>query len=285
MDERLLKKLADRSSVVPIPGDSTFVMSPTKREAIEVAVIHHHRFAFFYWLKWATKDWTRSLSLDQTPPDLVTIDYHDDVGGECDCVFDELELLIGKLEVGDVDDKHELKDAARRRDQAKRNVATYSMLGLRALNDGHIFPAQYLNAVGDVFVLYKQREPNERSFEDQYGNLHHIRYFNQPSEVVKALSKIPDRCTYFDLDVDYFFEDKSQVRGNEKMVSEKQIRQLMDVESEFMTAILQRELKGVTFALEPTYCGGLPSCFRAMSIVMDALFSGNLLGATDVKWK
>ncbi len=46
MDERLLKKLAERTSVVPRPGDSSFLMSPTANKAIEAAVIHHHRFAF-----------------------------------------------------------------------------------------------------------------------------------------------------------------------------------------------------------------------------------------------
>lgn len=130
--------------------------------AIEAAVIHHHRFAFYYWVRWATEGWTRSLSPERCPPDLVTIDYHDDVGSKSDCVLDELDLLVGMLEVGNVNDEQELKDAVRRRDLAERNVATYSILGLRALNDGHIFPARYINAVGDVFVLYKQRGPSVR---------------------------------------------------------------------------------------------------------------------------
>jgi len=260
-------------------------MSRTERKAIEAAVIHHHRFAFYYWVKWTTERWTQSLPIDQRPPDLVTIDFHDDVGSEVDCVFNELDLLVGNLEVGNVNDEQELKDAVLRRGMAERNVATYSVMGLRALNDGHIFPAQYINAVGDVFVLYKQRGPSERSFNDRSGNKHSIRYFNSPDKLIHALNENPYRRTYFDLDVDYFFEDNTNVRGNEQMVSEKRIRQLMDPESLLMSTILQRSLQGVTFALEPTYCGGLQQCFRAMSIVLETLFSGDLLSGSEVEWR
>lgn len=64
MDAKLLRKLADRQSVVPSPGDSTFIMSPTNpKKAFEVAVIHHHRFAFNYWLKWTADRWTEILSI------------------------------------------------------------------------------------------------------------------------------------------------------------------------------------------------------------------------------
>lgn len=286
MDESLLKQLADRNGVVPSPGDSSFIMSPTDpRKAIQVAVIHLHRFAFNYWLRWSTEKWTKSLPIDQPAPDLVTIDYHDDVGSECDCVFDELDLLVGKLEVGNVDDEQELEDAARRRRDAERNVSIYSMLGLRGLNDGHIYPAQHLNAIGDVFVLYKQREPLERTFVDPFGIEHRTRYFNDPAELIAALEENPYRSTYFDLDVDYFFEDKSGVHGMEKMIPAKKIRQFMDPEGNLMSCILQRDLQGVTFALEPTYCGGLPGCFKAMSIVMETLFEGDLLGGPDLEWR
>jgi hypothetical protein len=286
MDEQLLRKLAGRNGVVPSPGDSSFIMSPTDaRRAIQIAVIHPHRFAFNYWLRWSTENWTESLPADQPAPDLVTIDYHDDVGGECDCVFDELDLLVGKLEVGSVDDEQELKDATCRRRNAERNVSLYSMLGLRGLNDGHIFPAQHLNAIGDVFVLYKQREPSERSFTDPHGNEHRTRYFNDSAELISALEENPNQSTYFDLDVDYFFEDKTGVHGEEVMVPDVEIRQLMNPDSDLMLCILQRDFRGVTFALEPTYCGGLPGCFKAMSIVMESLLTGDLLGGSDLAWR
>lgn len=105
MDETLFRKLLDRAHV-PTPGDSSF-LSPVagRSRAIEVAVIHHHRLAFYYWLHWTTQDWTCSLPTEDLGPDLVTVDWHDDVGGDCDCVFDELRLLVERLEVDNVDDR------------------------------------------------------------------------------------------------------------------------------------------------------------------------------------
>jgi hypothetical protein len=262
-------------------------MSPTNPgEVIEIAVAHLQRFAFNCWLRWTTDGWQKSLPTEQgAAPDLVTIDYHDDVGAESDCIFDELNLLVGKLEVDDADAPQELEDAASRRRLAENNVAAYSVLALRALNDGNILPTQHLNAIGDVFVLFKQDEPFEESFTDPFGNKHRTRYFNDPVALVSALEENPYRCTYLDLDVDYFFEDNWDIQGMEDMVPEDEIRRLMNPESDLMSCILQRNLKGVTFALEPTYCGGLPRCFRAMSIVMESLFNGDLLGGSNLDWR
>ena len=57
-----------------------------------------------------------------------------------DCVFDELPLLVQRLELDNAEDPAYLEDAVRRRRISENNVAAYSFLGLRALNDGHIFP-------------------------------------------------------------------------------------------------------------------------------------------------
>ena len=90
MDEALLRKLLDCPHV-PRPGDSSFVSSLAERNGpIEVAVVQHHRLAFYYWLRWTTNDWSRSLRSDPLAPDLITVDWHDDVGCEADCVIDEL---------------------------------------------------------------------------------------------------------------------------------------------------------------------------------------------------
>jgi hypothetical protein len=288
MDERLLRLLANRAySVATSPGDVTSIDSLTNpNEAIEIAVIHLHRFAFYYWLRWSTNNWTKSLPIDRPSPDLVTIDYHNDVGAEWNCIVDELSLLVGKLEVENIKDDKSLDDAHRRRTLAESNVAAYSVLGLTPLNDGHILPAQYLNALGDVFVLYDQYEPEEDSITDLHGNQHRIRYFNDPVELVAALRENPHRETYFDLDVDYFFKHDEDVHGEEKMIPARKIRKFMNPQSEPMASILNRNLKGITFALEPTHCGGLPGCFKAMSIVMKTLFEGDLLGGgAELEWR
>jgi len=285
MDEALFRKLLDRTHV-PIPGDSSFVSSFVEpRRALEVAVVHHHRLAFYYWLRWTTQNWTCSLPTEQLAPDLVTVDWHDDVGGECDCVFDELRLLVQRLEVDNVDDEASLEDAGRRRRISENNVAAFSFIGLRSLNDGHIFPAQYLNVIGDVYVLYKQYGKQTETITDQFGQSHNIVYCTTPRDLVKKLTKAPRRPTYFDLDVDYFFKQgRGKERGAEVMVAEDEIRTLLDLQEGLMSHIVSRPLRGMTFALEPSYCGGLAGCFRAMSIICETLFDGSLLGA-EVNWR
>ena len=112
------------------------------------------------------------------------------------------------------------------------------------------------------------------------------RYFTNPAKLVKGLSEKPRRKTYFDLDVDYFFEPRRSAEGTRKMIPDRKIRQLMDPRSQLMATILQRDLQGITFALEPTYCGGLPGCFKAMSIVMETLIDGDLLGGGgELEWR
>lgn len=285
MDDAILHKLLDRHHV-PVPGDSSFLPSLAEsKRAIEVAVIHHHRLAFYYWLRWTTRDWCYSLPTGELAPDLVTVDWHDDVGGEVDCVFDELRSLISRLEVDDNEDRASLDDAVQRRQSSENNVAAYSFLGLRSLNDGHIFPGQYLNAIGNVYVLYKQSGKKNRTMTDQYGNGHETHFVNSPGDLLKHLDKASPRPTYFDLDVDYFFrQGRGKAHGAEVMVPEEEIRSLLNLKSDFMSNLFARPLRGMTMALEPTYCGGLNGCFRAMAIICETLFDGSLLG-DKVDWR
>jgi hypothetical protein len=51
-----------------------------------------------------------------------------------------------------------------------------------------------------------------------------------------------------------------------------------------MSHVVPPPLRGMTIALEPTYCGGLTECFRAMSIISETLFDGSLLG-DRVDWR
>jgi hypothetical protein len=108
-----------------------------------------------------------------------------------------------------------------------------------------------------VYVLYKQRGKESHRMTDQYGNQHEIHYFKTVPDLLKHLDKSGQRPTYFDLDVDYFFrEGRGKVRGAEVMVSEDEIRSLLDLKGDLMTCLNARPLLGVTVALEPTYCWG-----------------------------
>ena len=69
MDDALFRKLLERPHI-PTPGDSSFVSSPERNRPIEAAVIHHHRLAFYYWVRWTTKDFTSSLPTENQAPDL-----------------------------------------------------------------------------------------------------------------------------------------------------------------------------------------------------------------------
>lgn len=284
MDESLLRELVKRAHV-PSPGDTSFVSSRERNRAMEAAVIHHHRLAFYYWVHWTTNDFTSSLPTENQAPDLVTVDWHDDVGCEADCVFEELRHLVGRLEVDNVADQASLDDAMRRRRTSENNVAAYSFLGLRSLNDGHIFPAQYLNAIRNVYVLYKQRGKQSHRMIDQFGNEHETHYVNKADDLLQRLNLAGPHPTYFDLDVDYFFrQGRGHVHGAEVMVPEEDIRGLLDLRGDLMTQIVARPLRGVTIALEPTYCGGLNGCVRALSVICDTLFDGSLL-SYKVDWR
>ena len=102
-----------------------------------------HRIAFYYWIKckqrlmYDSRTRTRWADGEFRPPDLITWDWHDDCGGECDHIESELKRL----------------------DQSnEQEVAFFCWAGLRPINDGHIAPAIWLNALGNVYILQKQRE-------------------------------------------------------------------------------------------------------------------------------
>lgn len=275
MNAELLNSLLQRQHL-PIPGDSSFLPSLHEpKRSVEVAVIHHHRFAFYYWAKWATENWTVSLTDSASPPDLITIDWHDDVGGECDCIFPELASLIQHLEVDDISRDECLAAASKARRLAQHNVAAYSFIGLRSLNDGHIFPAQWLNTLGNVYVLNKQYDDSSREMVDQFGRSHSIKCFRNPDKLHRELAKADQHPFYLDIDIDYFFSRRGE---NARQNPRKSICSLLDAKSGWLSKLLSRPLRGVTIALEPSYCGGLNGCLQVYKIISECLFKGDILG-------
>src|SRR5580700_2688388 len=166
----LAVELFRKMGFVEPPGCvSTVVERPfpgyRKRIAVPVGFVMEHRFAFFHWIKCkrelihGQKTGLPVNDKDFAGPDLVTWDWHDDCGGECD--FNENQLR-------------------RLNQESDQELALFCWAGLRSLNDGHIAPAVWLNSLGNVYIVQKQHRhcsSQDRVMKDRYGKPHHIFYF------------------------------------------------------------------------------------------------------------
>lgn len=245
-----------------------FIDHPTDpRRAVEIGVVLQHRFAFFYWLKWRAE--TRRA--ESPAPNLLTIDWHDDVGGDCDFTPDELSRL-------------DPKDA--------NELTLFCWAGLRSLNDGHIAPAQYLDAIEDVYVILKQRadqrevhpEYRKRTQRDRHGKEHQVHYFDTVGAFLKEHRSDGLHPLVLDLDLDYFTSpDESREKGAEKLVGDRTISRVMSPGGPLMRWVFPR-LAGFTIALEPGYCGGIRNCMHILDVVSDTLFDPPLL-TSRMRWR
>jgi hypothetical protein len=232
-----------------------------------------HRFAFFYWLqlkktlRYDRHTQTQWRDDEFVPPDLVTWDWHDDCGGECDFIKDELERL----------------------DQGcPEEVALFCWAGLRTINDGHIAPALWLNALGNVYIVQKQHHDygqRSRVAEDRYAKPHRIIY-------VRSLDHLPDvfnetnsgSGVVWDIDLDYFTQAKPVPdQAYTPPVPRRKIMSLLSGRKEWMQIILG-DLKGITIALEPTYTGGLSRSLELYHVWEHALFCAPLF-SKKCRWK
>ncbi len=203
MNRSFVLDILKRMPKVDPPGCcGTFVDHPfppyRDRQSVEIGFVIEHRFAFHFWIKCKQRlmydSRTRSRLADDefSPPDLITWDRHDDFGGECDYIESELKRL----------------------DQSnEEEVAFFCWAGLRPINDGHIAPAVWLNAVGNVYILQKQRDRNQcgrsnRDYTDRYGRKHKIRYFRSPYNLAKTFDETKtDAGVIWDVDMDFFTEE------------------------------------------------------------------------------
>lgn len=270
MNTKLMSSiLGDMKHPLDPPGSMHgFIEHPTDpRKAVEIGVVIQHRFAFYYWLKWHA-DPRRTSGLT---PNLLTIDWHDDVGENCDFIPTELEQLNPK-------DDNEL--------------SLFCWARLRSLNDGHIAPAQYLNAIGDAYVILKQRKEDremhdfyrKRTQKDRYGNIHHVHYYDTIKQFLKEHGCDLIHPMVLDIDLDYFTTpDNSHELGAEHLVSDRAIRAVVSPSGSLMQWVFQR-LAGFTIALEPEYCGGIRNCMHILDVVSDTLFDPPLM-TSKMKWR
>src|SRR5260370_23904381 len=175
------------------------------------------------------------------------VHWHDDCGGSCDFIEEELLRL----------------------DQQNQNeVAFFCWAGLRPINDGHMAPAMWLNMVGDVYIVQWQHrncKAQNHDFVDRYGRSHRVSYFRSPVGLPATfMERNSGSGVIWDVDMDYFTQTRAvREQRCKPRLTNREIRRLIAPRSEWMQLILGN-LKAVTVALEPMYTGGgFPSllCF------------------------
>lgn len=228
------------------------VAHPTDAEqAIEVAIVQDHRFAFYYWLKWKQQNELR------TPPALVSLDWHQDLAAP-----DELECeWLKELDTNDY-----------------KAVSFFCWDKLHCLNDGHILAAAYLNIIGDIHVVQKQRDECIENFEDFEGRIHAVRCYESTEALLQAVSSQEYPHVFFDIDLDYFTESSDSCGGGKdlQLVASDDIERCLRPNGELMSWVFPRML-GMTIATEPEFCGGLKNSNYLFGVVNDILFHPPLL--------
>lgn len=278
MNNDLVVTLMNRIGHINPPGcESDFVDHPNpayhNKQCVEVGFVMEHRFAFYYWIKCKQqlrRDRRTSELIDDelfTPPDLVTWDWHDDVGGECDFIESEL------VQLNQADEEE---------------VALFCWAGLRQINDGHIAPALWLNALGNVYVIQKQRRDCKREnrvFVDRYGHEHSIFYFRSHDDFTKNFEQTnSDTGAIWDVDLDYFTKGtRVSDQRYTPPLSGDEVQAMLSPDNPWMPLIL-RDLKAITIALEPTYTGGLSVSLELYRHWESALFAAPLFNK-KCRWR
>lgn len=231
------------------PGSlTTFLEDPVpayrNKRAVHLGIVMEHRFAFCHWIEVKQKLMGKEKITDDSEfvaPDLVTFDWHDDFGVPDD--YDEEQLKqLNQSDEGE--------------------VALFAWAALRALNDGHIRPAAYLNAIGNVYIVLKQDwdsgDDRDEVVKDRYGKDHHVFFFPTPKKMVKTFHETHSHSgVIWDLDLDYLTEaEEVPDQWNTPLLSNRAIKAVLSPKSEWMQVILS-DLRAITIALEPEYTGGL----------------------------
>jgi hypothetical protein len=256
-----LKVVFRNSSYVAAPGSmSDIVAHPSGRNAAtEVAVFQSHRYAFFYWARWTRK------VLPGILPCLVSIDWHQDL---CYPTQNQKQWLA-ELNIKD-----------------DREIAAFSWASLSSNNDDHILAAAYLNLIGNVYVLCRQRNNwSDEGLIDKFGNAHSIRKFETAEDLQQALLASTEAAAYLDVDLDYFAikEGYNRKMKASDYMSKADIKALFDAEQPWVDWIYQR-LEGFTIATEPEYCGGLAKSNELLDTLNSILFNPGLFEKNCI-WK
>jgi hypothetical protein len=265
----------DGSYINPPGCYSNFLKTPYHvccdggRESIEISVFYEHRFAFYYWMKWRREKCLKNNEcLDSfDAPHLVSMDLHNDFGCDCDFIKEHIIEL----------------NKAKNLDE----IALFTWLGLRSLNDGHILPAVWLNAVGDVYLVVEQMGQKEDNIcvKDCFGNSHNIHYVKSLGEFAKRWERSDynsqKRYIYWDIDLDYFTKGDCY---DGPIMSEKEIYEIFEKGKDGVRVILNA-VSGITFALEPKYSRGIFTALNFYSIWEKIFLNGNLFPFGNCDWQ
>ena len=202
-----------------------------------------------------------------SPPDLITWDWHDDYDGDSGFIEDELVRLNQKDE---------------------QEVAFFSWAGLQPNNDGQIGPALWLNALGNVYIVQKQKQNckwENHVLNDRYGKPHYVYYFRSMKHLPTTFRKTNSGTgVIWDIDLDYFTQGRSVAdQWYTPRLSNDDINALLLPDTEWMQLILSN-LKGITIALEPEYTGGLSISLELYRQWENALFTAPLF-SKKCRWK
>ncbi|MEN6458205.1 MAG: hypothetical protein ABFC63_04690 [Thermoguttaceae bacterium] len=275
--ELIVSLMEDIGSVEPPGCVNEYIEHPNPlyqhKECVEVGFMMEHRFAFHYWIKCKQtlqKDrHTKELIDDERfmPPDLVTWDWHDDCGADSDIMEERLAVL----------------------NQAdEQEVGLYSWAGLCQLNDGQILPAVWLNALGNVYIVQKQKQDclyENRTLKDRYGHEHQIFYFRSLKHFPKTFERTHTGAgVIWDIDLD-FFTNGRKVSGQSytAALSATKIEAMLSPNTSWMPLIL-RNLKAITIALEPDFTGGLSVSLELYRHWESALFAKPLF-SKKCRWR
>lgn len=264
-----MKRFSRNDEYINPPGSLTQRVSHPYDEysnSIDISIFNDHRYAFFFWNKW-----TRKLAQDgnNEPPCLVTLDWHQDLVYPEDVEKDRLqELNLG----------------------SNYEVALYSWINLRTLNDTHILSAAYLNLIGNVYVHCRQgtfaSDWEDEYIVDMYGNTHTIKKFEEYQHLEKTLLSSDEKKVYFDIDLD-FFTIKNPLQsgsGNYSYLPEKMIKNMLDFKNPFMKWVFER-LQGITIATEPEHTGGILKSNRLLNVINKIWFDPPLFTSHPGEWQ
>lgn len=217
---------------------------------IEKVIIMEHRFAFFFWMKWRNN--LQEEGILQQPPTLITIDWHRDLAPPTDGQKAKLEKL----------DQANLSD-----------VSNFVWAQFDQTNDGHILCAAWLDLIGDIILLKNSASEMEDTFTDMNGKEHRIFEFRAYDRFEDFLLQRDDEHIFFDVDLDYFIHGKGKRYYSEDFhrYTDKEIKNVMDSENPVFQHILPN-IEGMTFALEPGYCGGISNSCQIMDVVNSQFF-------------